>query len=127
VDREVGPDPVDGPPRGVLLALVGLDQAQDVGLGELAAEVGVGHPVGVGGAGQGGPVVVEELLGRAGQPVAVAQVELDDHRDGGVGAGVEADPLPLLGVHEGVGDDRPLDQRAVPAPGPLAGRGLVGS
>src|SRR4029450_3979233 len=59
VDREVGPDPVVGPPRGVLLALVGLDQAQDLVLGELAAEVGVGHPVRLGGVGQGGLVVVE--------------------------------------------------------------------
>ena len=119
VDGEVGPDPVDGPPGGVRLPLVGLDQAQDVGLGELAAEVGVGHPLGLGGVLQGGPVVGPELLGRPLQPVAVAQVELDHHRDGGGRAGVEADPLPLLGVHEGVGDDRPLDQGAVPAAGPL--------
>jgi hypothetical protein len=40
VDREVGPDPVDGPPGGVGLALVGLDQRQDVVLAELGPEVG---------------------------------------------------------------------------------------
>jgi hypothetical protein len=126
VDREVRPDPVDDPPGGVRLALVGLDQAQDLVLGELAAEVGVGHPVGGLAVAEGPAVVGAELLGRPFQPVVVAQVELDHHRDGGGRVGVEADPLPLGGVHQGVGDDRPLDQRPVAAAGPLPGGRLVG-
>jgi hypothetical protein len=70
--------------------------------------------------------VVEELLGRAVEPAVVAQVELDHHRDGDGRVRVEADPLPLLRVEQGVGDDRPLDQGPVPAASPFPGGWLLG-
>jgi len=126
VDREVRPDAVDGPPGRVRLLLVGVDQPEDLGGGQLAAVVGVGDLVRGRLPREVRQVGGEEVAAGAGQALAVAQVELDHHGHGRLGVGVEPDPRPLVGVDQRLGHDRPLHQRLVALGGAAPGARLLG-